>query len=239
MRISDTIKQLRTNSGYTQNQLAEKLNCNRQKIADWERGKSLPAADDLVLLSKTFQVSTDYLLGIAEIKTTNKDVQFVCEYTGLSDESVATLHADTFPHKDDIYRRFSSAINFLLQGEALYFFSALSDRFLDYRSYWQLMNSRTESMNNFLNGNTEKSLETYAEMENMFYSLNNTEDRRDVQKLRMQEILSDLLEYYCAEEKYREEELQDGFINFTSSMFKLETYLAKQKKDGEPHGNDQ
>lgn len=233
------ITKLREDSLQKRQETADALGISRASLEYYEKDKRKPDIEVLTKIADYYHVSADYLLGRTNAKTTDKDVQFVCEYTGLSDESVAVLHADTFSHKDEIYPRFSTAIDFLLQGGALYEFSALRDRFFDYRSYWQIMNERTESMNDFLNGNTEKSVETYAEMSSMFYSIQNIEDRRDVQKLRMQEILSDLLECYCIEEKYREEELQDGYVNFTGSMLKLETYLSKQQKDGEPHGNDQ
>lgn len=240
MRIADTIKQLRTNSGYTQNQLAEKLNCNRQKIADWERGKSLPAADDLVLLSKTFQVSTDYLLGIAEIKTTDKDVQFVHKYTGLSEESIAALHADTIPHKDDIYPQLSTAIDFLLQGVVLIEFTSLCDMFQDYKFFFSKKILLTQKMNDYIYGDIKKTAETYKKMEDLYDFYKDICDKRDVQKLRMQEILTDLLDYYCKTENNQQEKLKDVSFLFVEEMMELDDYLfSEQEKDGEPHGNDQ
>lgn len=91
MPISDIIKKLRTDNALTQVEFAKKLNCNRQKIADWERGKSTPSADDIILLCEKFGVSADYILGLSETPTNDKDLQFVCEYTGLSETAVATL----------------------------------------------------------------------------------------------------------------------------------------------------
>ena len=88
MPINETLKKLRTDRKLTQVDLAEKLNCNRQKIADWERGKSTPSADDLILLSNLFGVSTDYILGLSEHFTTDNELQFVCDYTGLSEAAV-------------------------------------------------------------------------------------------------------------------------------------------------------
>ena len=46
MPINETLKKLRKDRGLTQVEFAEKMNCNRQKIADWERGKSTPSSDD-------------------------------------------------------------------------------------------------------------------------------------------------------------------------------------------------
>ena len=62
---------LRTQSGYSQEALAEKVNVSRQAISKWELGLTLPDTDKIVALSKVFDVSIDYLLK-DEIKV-NKD----------------------------------------------------------------------------------------------------------------------------------------------------------------------
>ncbi len=84
MQIKDTIKKLRTDYKYTQVDLADMLNCNRQKIADWERGKSTPSTDDLILLARIFDTTTDYLLGISYVKTVNPEINSINYALGLS-----------------------------------------------------------------------------------------------------------------------------------------------------------
>lgn len=86
--VIDTIKKLRKEHGLTQEGLAKKLFCKRQKIADWERYKTFPSADDIIALSKIFDVTTDYLFGLSIVKTKDTTLQSVCEYTSLSEESV-------------------------------------------------------------------------------------------------------------------------------------------------------
>lgn len=111
MSVNETIKRLRTERKLTQNDLAEMMNCNRQKIADLERGKSTPSANDLILLSKIFNVSADYLLGITNVQTKDKDVKFICKYTGLSEKAIEVLHF----YKD--YEMICPTINLLLETE--------------------------------------------------------------------------------------------------------------------------
>lgn len=91
MWINERIKELRDRDKLTQVDLAEKLNCNRQKIADWERGKSTPSVDDIILLTKIFDISADYLLGLTETATPDTDIQAICKYTGLNESAVSTL----------------------------------------------------------------------------------------------------------------------------------------------------
>ena len=56
------LKEARKGSGYTQEQLAEKLMVSRQAGAQWEADKGMPDIENLKLLSKALDVSIDYLL---------------------------------------------------------------------------------------------------------------------------------------------------------------------------------
>lgn len=51
----------------TQEQLAEQLSVTRQSISKWESGQVIPEVDKFVELSKTFDVTADYLLKPSEI----------------------------------------------------------------------------------------------------------------------------------------------------------------------------
>lgn len=62
MQLSDKIVGLRKSNGMSQEELAEKLNISRQAISRWEMGSALPDATNILLLSKLFGVTTDYLL---------------------------------------------------------------------------------------------------------------------------------------------------------------------------------
>lgn len=62
--IYDMIKALREEAGYSQSQLAKKLDVTRSSVNAWEMGLSTPTTHYIVALSKLFHVSTDYLLGL-------------------------------------------------------------------------------------------------------------------------------------------------------------------------------
>lgn len=58
------LKEIRTEKGYTQKQLAEAIKTTDDSIYSWEKGRSQPSIEMLRALSKFFDVSTDYLLGL-------------------------------------------------------------------------------------------------------------------------------------------------------------------------------
>lgn len=60
--LSENIKKNRKLKNMSQDELAEKLNVTRQSISLWETGQTQPSLDNIVALSKLFNVSTDALL---------------------------------------------------------------------------------------------------------------------------------------------------------------------------------
>ena len=64
--ICDRIKQLREQAGYSQAQLAKRLDVTRSSVNAWEMGLSMPTTQYVVTLAKLFHVSADYLLGLTD-----------------------------------------------------------------------------------------------------------------------------------------------------------------------------
>lgn len=63
METKDAILELRQYLNLSQNEFAEKLLVTRQAVSRWENGDTVPNTDTLKLISETFDVSVDYLLG--------------------------------------------------------------------------------------------------------------------------------------------------------------------------------
>ena len=62
MKINEKIYSLRKKSGWSQDELADKLSVSRQSVSKWETGDSVPEPTKLLALAKIFSVTTDYLL---------------------------------------------------------------------------------------------------------------------------------------------------------------------------------
>ena len=83
MNTKDVILELRTKSGMSQDELAEKLFVTRQAVSRWENGETVPNTETLKLLSKLFNVSINTLLGSPR--------QLICQCCGmpLEDEIIS------------------------------------------------------------------------------------------------------------------------------------------------------
>lgn len=81
--LAEKIKQLRERTSLTQADLARQMGLTRSSVNAWEMGLSVPSTQYVVELAKTFDVSTDYLLGMENTATIS--------VAGLSEDNVALV----------------------------------------------------------------------------------------------------------------------------------------------------
>ena len=93
METKDILLELRTKSGLSQDELAEKIFVTRRAVSRWENGETTPNTETLKLLSKEFNVSINTLLG--------EPRQLICQCCGMplddtliSKEKDGTLNED-------------------------------------------------------------------------------------------------------------------------------------------------
>ena len=87
MNTKDVLHELRTRSGLSQDDLAEKVFVTRQAVSRWENGETVPNTETLKLLSKIFNVSINTLLGSPH--------PLVCQCCGMPlDDSILGRNRD-------------------------------------------------------------------------------------------------------------------------------------------------
>lgn len=62
MKLEEKIAYLRKQQGWSQEELAFRLDVSRQAVSKWEMGSALPEVDKILKMSEAFGCSTDYLL---------------------------------------------------------------------------------------------------------------------------------------------------------------------------------
>ena len=75
MQTKEVLTALREKYRLTQAEMAEKLFVTRQAVSRWETGETVPGPDTLKLISKTFDVSINTLLGAPR--------KLVCQCCGM------------------------------------------------------------------------------------------------------------------------------------------------------------
>lgn len=69
MNFSDNLIKLRKGKSWSQEDLAEKLGISRQAVSKWEVGTSKPDIDNIIKISKLFEVSIDELVNNEIVRT--------------------------------------------------------------------------------------------------------------------------------------------------------------------------
>ena len=84
LEFNKILKELRKQKSLTQEQLAKRLWVTKSIISAYELGTRFPSLDVLIKLAYTFNVSTDYLLGIKRKR--------VLDVSSLSDNQIALVN---------------------------------------------------------------------------------------------------------------------------------------------------
>lgn len=80
MILADKIIRLRKKNGWSQEELAEKVQVSRQAISKWEGAQTVPDLEKILMLSNLFGVTTDYLL---KDEIENEEFSDEAEHTSL------------------------------------------------------------------------------------------------------------------------------------------------------------
>ena len=88
--FSEKLYELRKEKGFSQEELAEKLNVARQTISKWETAVTVPDTNNLIELSKIFGISIDEFVGNDEFikkddNEENKDLKNINKKTNQFD----------------------------------------------------------------------------------------------------------------------------------------------------------
>ncbi len=66
VKFISNIRKLRKENKLSQNQLGTEIGYSKNIISLWEIGSLTPCADAIIILSRYFQVSTDYVLMVSD-----------------------------------------------------------------------------------------------------------------------------------------------------------------------------
>lgn len=80
-------------SGKTLREIANDTGISRAALNNYANDKAEIGINNVVKLAKYFNVSADYLLGLSDAKTNDKELQAICDYTGLESDNITFLHS--------------------------------------------------------------------------------------------------------------------------------------------------
>lgn len=165
MNIGDKILKLRKSNGYSQEDIANKLNVSRQTVSKWETNQSTPDFDKIVPLCDLFGISTDELL---------KDVSAPKEKVGEEKEKVVNEDDSYFNYVRIGKRKFAVHLSIAI---LLYFISIM----------WIIFASETLNMNDGIMVSIFLGIIGVATVLIVYSSMVNLSKAKEVDKIKSQE----------------------------------------------------
>ncbi len=89
--IGENIYYLLRKHGIKQKDLAKELGVTDNTISYFVNGARTPNIQQIIKIAQFFNVSTDYILGLTDVSSTDAELKTVCDYTGLSEKSILFL----------------------------------------------------------------------------------------------------------------------------------------------------
>ena len=200
--FAEIITELRAEKGKKRQEVADALGISRASLEYYEKGQRKPDYEVLARLADYYGVSADYMLGRTGAKTTDRDIQFVCDYTGMDDTSIQRFHSN-------IGTSFSicNEINgFFLSDKAIFDYVSLCEFFEKYKQNLQELIG-IEKMKD------ELSLEEYKER------FIKAKDNLYLSEFRVQKSINKLLEIYSGERDDSFSDKEQSFAKLMVSIF--------------------
>lgn len=225
------LRQLIENSGKTRKEIAEQLKCDTSTITKHYNGDRDITTDFLIKYANLFDVSADYLLGLSDTATTDKDIQFICKYTGLSERAIEVL--SIYNNNKRIKNQLTPIIDKLLKSHKLPFICWCIDDFSE----------AIEQKNNVLDCLMTEDLrlsENNEDKENVIEQYKKLTDKADLSLFRLQETITDFTKICCwntLKEVYKKEDIFNDVINNYIDE-EEDVFVNYLEVDGEKNGNN-
>lgn len=229
-QIGEKIKDLRLSQGLNQTEFGKKYHLSQNDVTNIESGYKTVSYKLLLEIAKDFSVTTDYLIKENGVKSNDKDLQYICDYTGLEEEAVKVLRNathgadDFFEQPTEEYTKFiqeqRKAINGFLKSD---FFSDLVECFIIQQSVNQKVNDK---LTHIKTDESEKA-------KYLLYRTATNIDLKDEQDLNIYRAQTTILDYLRTLQTYT----QDDFRFISNYYFEkgMNDYFAEnpQNEKGE------
>lgn len=192
------IRELREASAETQEDLAKHLDVKRQIISYYENGTRVPNLEHLMLIACHYNTTTDYLLCLSDVPTTDKDLKFVCDYTGFKDNVLKNLVENPCIVK---------FLNDLLSDEKI--------EFIVLSAYMQAYKRKLQSFIEFTEEtiNSKSEWKSEKDMTTVVAKYLTLIDSYEITEYHIQKTTVKLLEEYCESETEKVKVVQNAFRN--------------------------
>lgn len=184
------LSEARKRAGLMQKDVAKFLGVKDNVVSYYENGDRIPSVEQYTKLAAFFGVSADYLLCVSDAKTNDKDLQYVCDYTGFNEESVIYLKdVNNFMGNelnDTFYYEFLNSVIRPLTGKI---FADVEGYELDLIQFIEFVDSSIKNFKNkeaFINMSVAESASKRLELSLLLSQIKEKREKLEFKKFKLQ-----------------------------------------------------
>ena len=210
--VLERLRELIDSSGKTRDEIAKAIECDTSTITKHYNGNRQVAPEFIIKYAQFFGVSSDYLLGLSNAESTDKDIQFISKYTGLSDEAIEALNRfykcavsdyDEFDETDSILLTAIDTLNRLVENNTIHFLSAYIN---EYYTCTKQIKEHSKLEYEKLKNNTKPTAQEVLHQQE-------TENKRDLAMFRAQELINRFIKRLCKDDLNEIEEYNEKYYS--------------------------
>lgn len=124
-KFADNLQDLISESKKSIKDLAEEIGIPSGSLSKYQNDNAEPGIENFTKIAKYFNVSTDFLLGLTDVKATDLDIRDISEKTGLSEKAINNIRIITETTQiggleaKNTNEIFKEIINALLESDSL------------------------------------------------------------------------------------------------------------------------
>ena len=115
----ERLRRLIDETGLARQAIADEMGCDVSTVTKHYNGTRNLTIDFIAMYARYFNVSSDYLLGLSEVRTVSPDTAMICRVTGLDDKAVQTLSEINDPTNFESPKEIIDTLNYII-GELDY-----------------------------------------------------------------------------------------------------------------------
>lgn len=158
--IAERIRWLRTSRGMEQEELASKIGVTRKTINvyEGEKNKKGIPTDIIKEIANVFNVTTDYLLGLTDLESTDITYKKIHKVIGLTDDAISILQEYNTIYEGQVL---IPVLNFLIEQEKLPIDETKYENLSNKADNTKWDKKKKEQFQNIVNEHYEKAVEEW------------------------------------------------------------------------------
>ncbi|MDQ5983892.1 MAG: hypothetical protein RUMPE_00921 [Eubacteriales bacterium SKADARSKE-1] len=102
-KLEDLVAEQKKENDYTFDDFSKNIGIPKSSLSKYLNDEAESGINNLVKIAKYFGVSTDYLLGLSNVKSPIAEVKSACKYTGLTENAIKVL--ETAKREKESYKK--------------------------------------------------------------------------------------------------------------------------------------